>query len=177
MLDMKMKIKKIADEIGISVNWDQYVPFISWFPCTPHLVEDPQYDLYCFSYRDILHTGSATMQQPWLDEASKMNPYTYNITMSPKTMMEKNLEDGDAIELESSFGHKAKGIAKSKRGQHPETVGIAATAGHWAKGQPIARGKGTNFNLLMEARFEKSDPITFNLETCVKVKVRKIKGE
>jgi anaerobic selenocysteine-containing dehydrogenase len=171
MLDMKTKIKTIADEIGIEVNWAQYTPFISWFPCEPHLVDDPQYDLYCFSYRDILHTGSATMQQPWLDEASRNNPYTYNVTMNVDTAKEKGLRDGDRIEIESSYGHKVNGVLKVRKGQHPQTMGIAATAGHWAKGQPIAKGKGTNFNSLMEARFDRCDPVTFNLETCVKVKV------
>ena len=86
--------------------------------------------------------------------------------------MKRELDD-DVIDIESSYGHKVNGVLKVKKGQHPQTMGIAATAGHWAKGQPIARGKGTNFNRLMEARFEHCDPITFNIETCVKVKVSK----
>ncbi|MBI4295688.1 MAG: hypothetical protein HY667_01080 [Chloroflexi bacterium] len=50
------------------------------------------YDLYYFSYRDILHTGSSTMAQPWLDEARQMNPYTYNITMNRETAEKKGLK-------------------------------------------------------------------------------------
>ena len=71
MIDLKKKIKKIADEIGIKVNWDQYTPFIEWFPCAPHRVENAQYDLYCFSYRDILHTSSSTMEQPSLTKQAR----------------------------------------------------------------------------------------------------------
>ncbi len=40
LVDLKKKIKKIADGIGIKLNWDQYTPLVEWFPCTPHLVND-----------------------------------------------------------------------------------------------------------------------------------------
>ena len=175
MIDLKKKIKKIADEIGIKVNWDQYTPLIEWFPCTPHLVKDPEYDFYCFSYRDILHTSSSTMEQPWLDEASKMNPYTYSISMSDEMAKQKGLKDGDFIEIESIYGHKIRGRLKLRKGQHPQTIGLVS-AGHWAKGQPIAEGKGVLFTKLLESRFENSDPLTLNIETCVKVRVNKVEG-
>jgi molybdopterin-containing oxidoreductase family molybdopterin binding subunit len=140
------------------------------------LVKDPQYDLYAFSYRDIMHTSSSTMETPWLDEISAMNPYTYNITMSADTAKTKGLKDGDFIEIESAYGHKVSGRLKTRKGQHPQTLAIMGTAGHWAKGQPIARGKGTNFNFLMEARLEECDPVTLNLELCLRVKVTKLQG-
>ena len=55
------------------------------------------------------------MEQPWLDEASKMNPYTYNITMNVDTAKRKGLKDKDLIEIESSYGHKVKGTLKLRR--------------------------------------------------------------
>jgi molybdopterin-containing oxidoreductase family molybdopterin binding subunit len=173
MVDLKTKIKKIADQIGIKVNWGQYTPFTEWFPCTPHLVKGPEYDLYCFTYRDILHTNSSTMEQPWLDEVSKMNPYTYNISMSVETANQKGLKDRDLIEIESIYGHKIRGTLKLRKGQHPQTLGLVS-AGHWAKGQPIASGKGALFTKLLETRLEDCDPITLNMELCVKVKVNKV---
>jgi anaerobic selenocysteine-containing dehydrogenase len=174
MIDLKEQMKKKGAEVGINLDWDQYTPFLSWFPCAPHLVKDPQYDLYSFSYRDIVHTSSSTMETPWLDEVSAMNPYTYNVTMNADTAQKKGLKDGDLIEIESSYGHKVTGTLKTRKGQHPEVLGIMGTAGHWAKGQPIAKGKGTNFNLLMEARLEECDPVTLNLELCLKIKVTKL---
>jgi hypothetical protein len=50
---------------------------------------------------------------------------------------------------------------------------MVGTAGHWAKGQPVARGKGTNFNFLMDAKLEECDPVSLNLELCVRVRVNK----
>ncbi|NIR12914.1 MAG: molybdopterin-binding protein, partial [Desulfobacterales bacterium] len=88
------------------------------------------------------------MEQPWLDEASQMNPYTYSITLNTAMAREKGLRDGDIIEVESNTGGKVRGTLKTMEGQHPQTMGIAACSGHWAKGMPVARGKGTNYDTL-----------------------------
>ncbi len=173
LIDQGRKVKEITEEVGISLDWKQYTPLVDWFPCPPNTVVDPQYDLYCFSYRDILHTGSTSMEIPWLDEASLMNPYTYNITMNPDTARKNGLKDRDEMEIESVHGRKIKGILKTMQGQHPQTVAIAACSGHWARGLPIAKGKGTNFDILLELDLKHMDPVCLNIETCVRVKVRK----
>jgi len=103
-----------------------------------------------------------------------MNPYTYNITMNVETGREKGIKDGDGIEVETYQGRKAKGTVKLMEGQHPQTIGIAATSGHYAKGQPIALGKGTNFDTLLPMDFEHMDPICGNIETAVRVRVSKL---
>ncbi len=171
---MREEVENINAETGIFMDPEQYTPLISWFPCTTHKVEDPKYDLYCYSYRDTIHSATMTMEQPWLDEASRMNPYTYNITMNAETGKAKGLEDGDRIEIETYQGRKATGTVKLMEGHHPNTVGIAATAGHYAKGQPIAKGKGTNFDNLLPLDWEHMDPICGTIETSVRVSIRKI---
>jgi anaerobic selenocysteine-containing dehydrogenase len=175
MVDVKDKMQKITNEIGLDIDYTQYSPLISWAPCSIHRIDDPEYDLYCFSYRDTLHTGSATMEQPWLDEASLMNPYTYSITMNREVGRMKGLKDGDSVELETPTKRTVTGTLKLMEGQHPQTAGIAACSGHWARGLPIARGKGTNFDNLLEIDLKHSDPVSLNLETAARVKVRKIK--
>lgn len=177
LLDVKTHLKKISDECDLGVDFIQYDPLISWFPCTIHRPPKSGYEYYCYSYRDVLHTGSGTMEQPWLDEASRMNPYTYNITVNADTAKSKGIEDGDIIEIESVYGKKVKGPVKTMEGQHPRLVGIAACSGHWAKGMPIARGKGTNFDTLLELDLEHCDPISLNMETAVRVKIAKVRGE
>lgn len=175
LIDVEKRMKAITDRVGLEVDYTQYTPLISWFPCSIHATDNPEYDLYCFSYRDTLHSGSCTMEQPWIDEASQMNPYTYNITMNWDTARKKGLKDGDIIELDTIRGRKVAGTLKLMEGQHPQVVGIAACSGHWAKGLPIARGKGTNFDDLLELDLKHSDPISLNIETAVRVKVRKVK--
>ena len=171
---MKPEVEKINKETGLFMDPAQYTPLLSWFPCTIHKVKDPKYDLYCNSYRDSLHASSQTMEQPWLDEASRMNPWCYNITMNAETGRKKGLKNGDLVEVESYLGRKETGTVQLMQGHHPLSVSIAATAGHWAKGQPIARGKGSNFNTLLPMTFEHTEPITGNLECCVRVAVRKV---
>ncbi len=171
---MKPEVEKINKETGLGLDAEQYTPLISWFPCTNHKVTDPNYDLYAYSYRDVLHSASHTMEQPWLDEASLMNPYTYSITMNAGTARQKGLKDGDAIELESYLGRKVTGTLKTLEGHHPLAVGIAGTAGHWAVGQPIARGKGTNFDTLLPMDLEHMDPVCGTIETSVRVSVKKV---
>lgn len=174
MIDLGEKTKKIADEIGLELAVERYTPVPHWYPIPPHLVEDPRYDLYCFCYRDPLHVGSMSMAQPWIDEASRMNPYTYKITMNADTAKQKGIEDGDMIELESDRGNKVQGVVKLRKGQHPQTTAIMGTAGHWAQGQPIARNKGVNFMNLVENRWSDLDPVSMSIEPCVKVSVKKV---
>ena len=173
MVDFKEKITKIADDLKISMKWDQYTPLVQWFSCAPHRTTDDRYDLYCFTYRDILHSNTSTMEQPWLDEASRMNPYTYNISMSAAAAKQKGLKDKDLVEIESVHGHKIRGTLKLRKGQHPLTIGLVS-GGHWAKGQPIAANKSANFYELLESKFEECDPIAFTMEMCVKARVNRV---
>ena len=172
--ELKPHIIENAKSCGVELDWAQFTPLVSYFK--PQIAKEisPEYDLYAFSYRDILHSGSGTMEIPWLDEASRLNPYTYNITMNADTAKKKGLEDGDLVCLESSRGEKITGPLKTMQGQHPETVSIAACSGGWARGQPIAYGKGTNFNILMASDFEHVCPVSFSQETAVAVKVYKV---
>lgn len=164
----------ITKKLGLEIDYTQYSPLINWQPCSIHKETDPAFDLYCFSYRDTLHTGSCTMETPWIDELSQMNPYTYNITMNRDTAQKKGLKDGNSIELETKVGRKVTGTLKTMEGHHPLTIGIAACSGHWAPGLPIAKGKGTNFDNLLELDLQHVDPISLNIETSVRVKVRKV---
>ncbi|MBN1367631.1 MAG: molybdopterin-dependent oxidoreductase [Dehalococcoidales bacterium] len=175
MLDMKEKTQKIVNELGLPINMEHYLPLPDWFPIAPHFVSDSQYDLYCFSWADSTHQATCTQEQPWLDEASRMNPYTYFIIMNAKTAEKKGLKVGDRIEIESSRGNKVNGVLQVRKGQHPQTVTIMGCAGHWAKGQPIAKGKGVNMNSLIEIHLAECDPITMSIEPCVKVKVSRLK--
>ena len=54
---------------------------------------------------------------------------------------------------------------------HPEGLGIAALAGHWGDGMPVAKGKGVFFNELLELDYEHCSPVNLNLDLCVRVKV------
>ncbi len=171
--ELRPHVMENARKIGLELEWEQWTPLLSYFKPQVAKEGDSEYDLYCFSYRDILHAGSGTMEAPWLDEASRLSPYTYTITMNADTAAEKGLKDGDLICLETPYGRKVTGYLKTMQGMHPKTVSIAACSGSWAKGQPVAFGKGTNFNILLESDFKHVCPISFSQETAARVKVYK----
>ncbi len=171
------KVRRVAEPAGIELDWRHYTPLPEYFPCPPHEVKDPDYDLYAITARDILHQGSSSLEIPWLDEASEMNPYTHTIQIHEEVGKRKGLKDGDVIWVESSQGsdRKTKAVVKLMPGIHPQVIGMSACAGHWSPNLPIARGKGPHFNDLVVSKRENYDPVSFSLEVCAKVKVYKEK--
>ncbi|MDO8691536.1 MAG: molybdopterin-dependent oxidoreductase [Dehalococcoidia bacterium] len=167
------KTRPLAEKFGFKMDFSRHKPLPDWLPCPSHEVKDPQYDLWSFYYRDILHTNSFTMENPWLDETAQMNPYSYFIAINADVARKKGLKDGDTVWVESDRGRKIKGQLKLTEGIHPEGLGVAAMCGHWSVNQPIARGRGVFYNDLLEVDYEHSDPANLNMDLCVKVKVYK----
>jgi molybdopterin-containing oxidoreductase family molybdopterin binding subunit len=167
------KVKEIADKLDIKLDYSYYQPLPDYRPCVSHQVADENYDLYGFYYRDVLHTNSFTMENPWLDEASLMNQHTYYISINLDTGRKKGIKDGDTILVESTKGRRIKGKVKLIEGIHPECLGIAACSGHWSPNMPVAKGKGVLFNELLEVDLEHSDPANLNMDLCVKVRIYK----
>jgi molybdopterin-containing oxidoreductase family molybdopterin binding subunit len=171
MLGLGEKIRAIATSRGMTFDPAYYSPLPEWLPCPSHQVEDPAYDLYAFYYRDVLHTNGFTMENPWLDEVSRMDPYAYRIALNTETARRRGIRDGDTIWIESVTGRRVSGRVRLTEGIHPEGVGIAACAGHWSRHQPIARGKGVFFNDLLEVDYAHTSPVNLNLDLCAKVRV------
>ncbi len=167
------QVRKVAEQCDVELDYSHYEALPEWRPCPSHMVKDKEYDFWSFYYRDVLHTNSFTMENPLLDEASQMTPYTYTISLNAEVARKKGIKDGDLIWVESSYGRKVKGKANLTEGMHPEALGIAACAGHWSKNQPIAMGKGVFYNDLIEIDYEHMDPVNMNMDLCAKVKIYK----
>jgi anaerobic selenocysteine-containing dehydrogenase len=171
-------LEKIFEETGfdykkLGMDMEQYTPLPSWFWPESHKDLDDEYDLLAFSYRDILHTNNTTFQNPYVDEVSKMCPYTFTITLNATMAKERGFKDGDIICIENKYGVKEKGIVKTMEAQSPKVIGIAGQGGLWADGRPIAKGKGANFCKLLPSKLRYFDPVAGNMETAVAVKIYK----
>ena len=175
LIDVGQKIKKIFDEADLkdALEWRYYSPVPRWYPL-PSYKADPQFDLFAFSWGEAFHVNTNCAEQPWIDEASKMNPFSYFVNMNEETAKKKGLKAGDRVEIESWRGLKVQGVLQLRKGMHPQTMAIMGVSGHWAKGLPIAKGKGVNFNSLIKLHLSDIDPISCSLDPLVKVKVRKI---
>ena len=165
------KIDAITAPRGLRLPREYYEPLPDHLPCLSHCCTTPGFDLYGFYYRDTIHTNSFTMENPWLDEAAQLDPYSYTIAINTEVGKQKGLQDGALIWVENEKGRRVKGRVKLMQGIHPEGLGIGACAGHWGDGMPIAKGKGVFFNDLLELDWAHVSPVNLNLDLCVRVKV------
>ena len=171
MLPIGAKIAAIAEPRGLKIPMEYYEPLPDFLPCTSHCCQKQDFDFYAFYYRDIVHTNSFTMENPWLDKAARLDPFSYTIAINATEARKKALHDGQLVWVENEVGHKVKGRLKLTEAIHPEGIGIAAMCGHWSDGMPIAKGKGVFFNELLELDWAHVSPVNNNLDLCAKVRV------
>jgi molybdopterin-containing oxidoreductase family molybdopterin binding subunit len=115
-----------------------------------------------------------TYENPWLDEISRGEPYSYFVCINTKTARAKGIADGDPIEVEGADGGAIRGRARLTEGVHPEVLAVANNGGHWAKGMPFARGKGVFFNQLLPMDLEHTDLVSLSMDCDARVRVRKL---
>ncbi|TAK48155.1 MAG: molybdopterin-binding protein [Xanthobacteraceae bacterium] len=171
LIELGEKTAGLCQQGNMSFDMRYYGPLPEWLPCPSHEVADSEFDLYAFYYRDAIQANSFTMQNPWIDETARMDPYSYRIAINGATARKKGLHDNEVVWIESVKGRRVAGRIKVTEAIHPEAIGIAACAGHWSKHQPIAKGKGVFFNELLEVDFEHTSPVNLNMDLCSKVKV------
>ena len=176
MTDLYEKTMAIIGPKGLDIPKEYYEPLPDWLPCTSHECDKPDFDFYAFYYRDIIHTNSFTMENAWLDEAAQLDPFSYNIAINEDTGRKKGLASGDVVTVENESGLNVTGRVRLTQAIHPEGLGIAALAGHWAKGMPVARAKGVFFNELLELDWDHVSLVNLNLDLCAKVKVTKMEA-
>ncbi len=172
------QVRTVTEENGINgFDTSSFQPLPDWKPCPSHEEKNNDYDLYAIYFRVPIQTFSATYNNPWLDEASRIDPYVYNIAINTDTARRKGIKEGDWIELESAATHgKVKGKARLTEAIHPEVAAMANCGGHWAKGLPLASqpGKGACFEWLLPLSLDSIDIPTFNQDLCVKVKISRV---
>ncbi|MFC1822244.1 molybdopterin-dependent oxidoreductase [Thermodesulfobacteriota bacterium] len=170
------KVKEICESIGMHVDFDHYNPLVSYFPAVINkdVPPDTEYDLITVSYRDPLHTHRFTAQNPYVDEMSRSNPYTYTVVMNEEMGKKKGIEEGDVVAVENKQGDKIEGRVSLSQLVHPNVLGIVGMGG-WAEGRPIAKGKGLNHNALLRVTYKDLCPVTGSFEISARVKAYTIK--
>jgi len=168
------EIRERAETVGFHMDWSQYTGLVSYFPSVIYTEPafDSEYDLLVISPRDPLSTHRFSMQNPYISEMALVDPFTLNITMNAETAKNKGIKDGDIICLENRWGDKVTGKAKLSQLIHPGVV-AATGMGGWAKGRPIAQGKGVNPNILLKADQDHICPITGVIEITARAKAYK----
>lgn len=171
----KEEIKAAAEKVGLKTDWTHYTGLITYFPSVIHRISDSEYDLFVVSPRDPIITYRFGMQNPYVSEIAEVDPFTLNIIMNKQTAREKKIENGEIVCLENRWGDKVTGRVKVTMLIHPKV--IAATGlGSWAKGRPLARGKGVNPNVLLRIDHDNMCPVSGTFEITGVAKVSKYTG-
>jgi len=170
------KLDAIAAPRGLKIPREFFEPLPDFHPCLSHTCKKEDFDFYAFYYRDIIHANSYTQENPWLDEAGQLDPFSYTIAINADSARKKGLKEGELVWVEAESGRKVKGRLRLTQGMHPEGLGMGGCAGHWSDGLPIAKGKGVFFNDLLEIDWAHSSPVNLNLDLCAKVKVTPVEG-
>jgi len=173
MLRAKESVTKVAAQLNYKLDTADYQALPEWKACPAYHDGTPPYDLYVVNFKLPFHSLSFTTQNPWLSDLAEHHPYAYKILINAETAQRKGVGDGDEISVESVAG-KVKGVAKVTECIHPEVVGIAGMFGSWAKGKPVAKGKGVHFNSLLPMSLDRIDPISTGVDSCIRVKVSPI---
>jgi molybdopterin-containing oxidoreductase family molybdopterin binding subunit len=169
---------RLADQIdaitaprGLKMPRDYYAPLPDFLPCASHAEAHDGFDLTAFYYRDTLHTNSYTTENPWLDEAAQLDPFSYAVAIHAGTARRKGLAEGQAVWIENENGRRVKGRLHLTEMVHPEGIGIGGCHGHWGEGMPVAKDKGVFFNGLLELDWAHSSPVNLNLDLCARVRL------
>ena len=168
------KIDAITAPRGLQMPREYYAPLPDFLPCNSHGGGHDGFDLYAFYYRDTLHTNSYTTENPWLDEAARLDPFSYTAAINAATARRLGVADGQAVWIETESGRKVKGRLKLTQMVHPEGIGIGGCHGHWGDGMPVAKDKGVFFNGLLDLDWEHASPVNLNLDLCARVKLTPI---
>jgi molybdopterin-containing oxidoreductase family molybdopterin binding subunit len=162
---------------GRPVHWDvsDYVPLPGWKPSAAHEEDSEQYDLFGITYKLPFHALGLSSQNPWLTDLAERHPYAFRLLIHPRTAAVRNIRAEDKVTITSRVGSVTGEVCLTE-GIHPKVVAIAGIAGHWAKGLPVARGRGIHFNTLAPLDLNNVDKLSSAFDSKVKVRVEPLRA-
>ncbi|UCE32042.1 MAG: molybdopterin-dependent oxidoreductase [Burkholderiales bacterium] len=168
------QVREVAQRLGLE-HWDvtPYAPLLGFFACEA-LAPDGDYDLFIVNFKLPFQTFSISAENPWIDEISRANPYAYHVMINRRTAEAKGLRDGDPVVVESRHGAERATLRVTEL-IHPECVGIPGMLGHWAQRKTVSYRNGPSFNNLLPPPSEnRIDVVTGQVDSCVRVRVRRL---
>ena len=167
------EVGAVLGEMGLDWDLTDYEGVPDWRPCEAYnKLQEGEIDAIGVHYKLPYVYGAAGQANPWIDELCDKLPHAYGVMINPKLAERKGIRDEDAIWLESPV-RKVKAVARVTQMVHPEVLGIAGHAGHWAAEKDPSKGKGLNFNQLLVHDQDHLDVISVALDHCAQLNVSK----
>jgi anaerobic selenocysteine-containing dehydrogenase len=179
ILKQRDKLKQEMEEAQVPFrhewSWDDYQALP--LPILDPIHQEPsEYDLYAITFKDIQLNFTENLSIPWIEDIVFKDPVHMGILINPITAAERDIEDGDLIQVTSPYG-QIKGLAKIVEGVHPDTVAVSNALTRWVKGHSVIRRGGGGFNRLLPADLKNTDACSGQMETSAKVKVAKLRSK
>jgi len=162
---------------GLPVAWDvsDYTALPDWKPSAAHEEHREQFDLFAVTYKLPFHALGLSSQNPWLADLAERHPFAFRLLIHPRAAAVRNIGKGSKVIVTSRAGSVTGEVCLTE-GIHPKVVAIAGIAGHWAKGLPIARGRGIHFNTLVPLDLDNVDKLSSAFDSKVKVCVELVRA-
>ncbi len=175
-IDAGEDVKQFTEKHNIEWDTSDYVPLTQWRPCPAHAESPPEYDLFVVNQKIPFLTLSITSENAWLVELAHCNGKVFPVALNTATGKAKGIADGDEIEIQTPGGKKVHATVRLSQGIHPECLAVPAVAGRWVTANDGARGKGVHFNSLLDYTVDRLDTLSAALDSCVKVKVKRLRA-
>jgi len=157
------------------VEWDlsDYDPLPEWMPCQAYgSLERGEIDAIGVHYKLPYVYGGQGNANPWIDELCEKLPQSYGVLINTRLAARLGIADDDWVVIRSPV-RTARVRARVTECVHPQVIGIAGHAGHWAGGKARTKGKGVNFNSLLPYDLEHLDLLSTAVDMCAPLTVRK----
>ena len=177
MIDAGRQVEAMTRKLDIPWDSSDYIPLAEWRPCPAYTPKSPEFDLYLITVKAPYHAFTATGSNPLLNEVSDRLGYDC-LVIHRDAAERKGLEDGDWVEVETDSGKKDRGRVKLTTNIHPEVTVVWGSAGRWAKAATQGvEHRGIHFNSLLTMDDEHMDFVSAAVDSCLRVKITKVKEQ
>ena len=161
-------VRRVADDLGIPWETDDYQPLPDFKPC-PSFRHAPPHDLYLMNLKLPQHALSHTHLNPLLSSLSARHRDLSAVMIHPVTATERGIADGDRVTVETFEGRTHDAWARVTNLVHPEVLATQGCGGGWSKGP----NDEVNFNSLLTIDKEHIDFVSGALDCCISARVFK----
>ena len=175
-IDRGEELAQVVADMRVEWDTSDYDPLPKWMACEAYeQLERGEIQAIGVHYKLPYVYGGQGNANPLIDELCEKLPQAYGALINTRLARSLGIRDGDWVWLRSPV-RNARVRAHVTECVHPQVVGIAGHAGHWAKGKERTRGKGVNFNSLLPYDLAHLDAFTSAVDMCAPLVVSRDDG-
>jgi anaerobic selenocysteine-containing dehydrogenase len=160
-------VQRVADELGIPWETDDYQALPDWKP-GPAYRHPPPHDLYLVNLKVPHHALGHTHKNPLLTTVAFRHNDLRSVWIHPATATARGVVDGQVVSIETFEGRRQTATARVTQLVHPEVLATQGCGGGWSSG---ANTDEVNFNALLAIDEAHIDFLSGALDSCISAQV------